>query len=39
MPLITALPPSSKGKVRPLLTMALLLPAAGLPMVMYQGSS
>ena len=27
------------GKVRPEWAMALLLPAAGLPMIMYQGSS
>jgi hypothetical protein len=28
-----------KGKCRPDWTMAVLLPAAGLPMTMYQGSS
>jgi len=31
--------PRAKGKCRPDWTMAVLLPAAGLPMTMYQGSS
>ncbi|MNS84119.1 hypothetical protein D3C72_1179320 [compost metagenome] len=39
MPWITALPLSANGNCRPEFRMALLLPAAGLPMTMYQGSS
>ena len=39
MPWMTLLRWSSKGNFRPELRMAELLPAAGLPMITYQGSS
>lgn len=39
MPWITALFLSANGNCRPELSTALLLPAAGLPMTMYHGSS
>ncbi len=38
-PWITALRLSSNGKRRPELRIAVLLPAAGLPMITYHGSS